>query len=211
MLRSREPEGTRLKMAQLRQKRLKHPVTPTYSIPRMGQIRTRNSDMNATKILAFAATACITTALAAPASAQHRVDTVEYVGPDRTLLRTGVWTLGLSYVPALVVAIESPVPEDKYLYAPVAGPWLDLSKRDCSTCEHETLNKVLLVTDGIIQGIGSLEIIGSLLFIERSTVSTAGNPAPKLVSEAKSGSGFRLRFAPRRMAGGYGLAAVGTF
>jgi hypothetical protein len=167
--------------------------------------------MNGLKTFALAAAVAVTTALAAPASAQHRVDTVEYVGPDRTLLRTGAWTLGLAYVPALIVAIESPVPADKYLYAPVAGPWLDLAERDCSTCTHETLNKVLLVTDGIIQGIGSIEIIGSLLFIERAKVSSAGEQPPRKASKDKPESDFRLRFAPRRMAGGYGVAAVGTF
>jgi hypothetical protein len=167
--------------------------------------------MKAMKLLALGAAACVTTALAAPAAAQRRVDKVEYVGPDRTLLKSGVWSLGLSYVPALVVAIESPLPEDRYLYAPVAGPWLDLAHRDCTTCRHETMNKVLLVTDGIIQGIGSLEIIGSLLFIERATASDAYEHR----STAKAGkprtSDFKLQFAPRRMAGGYGLAAVGTF
>jgi hypothetical protein len=167
--------------------------------------------MNAMKTLAVAAIAGVTTALAAPASAQQRVDKVEYIGPDRNLLRTGVWTLGLSYAPALVVAIESDLPADKYLYAPVAGPWLDLSARDCSTCKHETLNKMLLVTDGVIQAIGSLEIIGSLLFIERATTTTTGYQPSKTPGDAKSSSGFRLRFAPRKIAGGYGLAAVGTF
>lgn len=168
--------------------------------------------MKWTKTLTLVAAAAVTTALAAPASAQRRVDTVEYVGPDRTLLRTGVWTLGLSYVPALVVAIESPLPADRFLYVPVAGPWLDLSQRDCSTCEHETLNKVLLVTDGIIQGIGSLEIVGSLLFIERSSSTTAGSGVPRMArSKRGPGSDFQLRFAPRKIAGGYGLAAVGTF
>ena len=167
--------------------------------------------MNAMKFLALAATACAAMALAPLASAQERVDAVEYVGPDRTLLRTGVWTLGLSYVPALVVATQSDVPADRYLYAPVAGPWLDLSERDCSSCKHETMNKVLLVTDGIIQGIGSLEIIGSFLFIERASATTAGYQPPKTASDAKSNSRFRLRFAPRRMAGGYGVAAVGSF
>jgi hypothetical protein len=168
--------------------------------------------MKATKMLAIAA-ATSATALAAPAEAQQRVDRVEYVGPDRSLLRSGVWTLGLSYVPALVVAIQSPLPADRYLYAPVAGPWLDLAHRECTTCRQETLNKVLLVTDGIIQGIGSLEIIGSLLFIERASMSAGeeGRPRVASTSKAKSGSDFRLRFAPRKMAGGYGLAAVGTF
>jgi hypothetical protein len=167
-------------------------------------------DMKAKKILALAAATCAT-ALAAPAEAQQRVDRVEYVGPDRSLLRSGVWTLGLSYVPALVVAIESPLPADRYLYAPVAGPWLDLAHRECTSCRQETLNKVLLVTDGIIQGIGSLEIIGSFLFIERATTTTGEVSAPRVSAKSKSKSDFRLRFAPRKIAGGYGLAAIGSF
>jgi len=167
--------------------------------------------MKTMKLLALGTAAAIATAVAAPASAQRRVDTVEYVGPDRTLLRSGVWTLGLSYVPALVVAIESPVPADRYLYAPVAGPWLDLAHRECSTCRHETLNKVLLVTDGIIQGIGSLEIIGSLLFIERTTVSSGDDSRSVASAKDRRTSDFQLKFSPRKMGGGYGLAAVGTF
>jgi hypothetical protein len=169
--------------------------------------------MNAMKLLALGAAACFSVAHAVPAAAQQRrVDAVEYVGPDRTLLRSGVWTLGLSYVPALVVAIESPLPADRYLYAPVAGPWLDLAHRECSTCRHETLNKVLLVTDGIIQGIGSLEIIGSFLFIERATVYSGAEELPRRVAaKSERDSDFRIGLAPRKMAGGYGLAAVGTF
>ncbi len=167
--------------------------------------------MNTMKLLALGAAAFVTTVVAAPASAQRRVDTVEYVGPDRTLLRSGVWTLGLSYVPALVVAIESPLPADRYLYAPVAGPWLDLAHRECSTCRHETLNKVLLVTDGIIQGIGSLEIVGSLLFIERTSASGASDSPTVASTKDRRTSDFKLRFSPRKIAGGYGLAAIGTF
>jgi len=138
-----------------------------------------------------------------PAAAQARVDTVEYSGPDRGMLRSGVWTLGLSYVPALVVGIESPVSTDRYLFAPVAGPWLDFARRDCPECAHETLNRVLLVSDGVIQGIGTLEILGSFLFTEHTVVHQAAalDQSPK----------FHLRLSPTRMAGGYGMTAFGNF
>jgi hypothetical protein len=145
------------------------------------------------------------TSLCFPAVAQQRLDTVEYTGPDRGLLRTGAWTLGLSYAPALIVGISSSLPEDRYLLAPVAGPWMDYAKRDCSTCKHETLNRVLLVTDGIIQGVGALEIIGSFLFVER-TVTT--RPARR---EAPNTAALRLHVIPTRVSGGYGLAALGNF
>lgn len=125
-------------------------------------------------------------------------------GPNRALLHAGVWTLGLSYVPALVVAIESSEAADKNLYVPVAGPWIDLAARDCPTCEHETANKALLVTDGIFQGIGALQIVGSLLFVETRSVALDNKPRVAKLPP--------LQVAPARLAdGGYGLAARGNF
>jgi len=163
--------------------------------------------MKAKHLLTLVAAVAGSVALSRPAAAQHRVDTVEYTGPDRGLLRTGAWTLGLSYAPALIVGISSPRPEDRYLLAPVAGPWIDFAKRDCAaanSCNHETLYKVLLATDGVIQGIGALEIFGSFLFVERSVASrSADNQSTK--------SAFELHVVPKTYAGGYGLAAVGKF
>jgi len=152
----------------------------------------------------YAATSVV--AQSAPASADPVIasgnDRVTTTGPDRQLLRSGAWTLGLSYVPALVVAIHSDEPADKNLYIPVAGPWMDYAKRDCPTCEHETANKVLLVTDGIFQGVGALQLVGSFLFVEtRTTVARS----PKPIATPK------LQVAPARIAHGYGLAARGTF
>ena len=164
--------------------------------------------MNSRHPWVFAFALAAGTALTLPARAQHRTDTVEYAGPNRTLLKSGAWTLGLSYVPALIVGIESDLPEDRYLFVPVAGPWVDLAKRDCPTCEHETLNKVLLATDGIFQGIGSLQIIGSFLFFERTETTVVSRRGP---SDSRK-SDFSLRLSPKRYAsGGYGLIADGTF
>jgi hypothetical protein len=154
--------------------------------------------------LALCAAVIASAFVAAPARAQHRVDTLEYTGPDRGLLRSGAWTLGLSYVPAFVVAVESPLPADRYLFAPVAGPWVDYAKRDCPTCQHETLNRVLLVTDGVLQGVGALQILGSFLFVEHTVVSRPARTfGPKMALD--------LRVVPTRTAGGYGLAAIGKF
>jgi len=153
-------------------------------------------------ILAAVLTAGIATSL--PAAAQQRVDTVEYTGPDRGLLRAGAWTLGLSYTPALVVAIASPLPEDRYLFAPVAGPWLDFAKRDCTDCKHETLNQVLLAADGVFQGLGALQIFGSFLFVEHTVVS---RPA----RSDRSKNALDLQLLPMRVSGGYGLKAIGNF
>jgi hypothetical protein len=101
-------------------------------------------------------------------------------------------------VPALVVAIESDRPSDDHLYAPIVGPWLDLANRsdDCDGgCGKETANKVLLVTDGVFQGIGALQILGSLIFPETQSVAIAksdGTPAVTLTvaSTAHGGGGL---------------------
>lgn len=126
-------------------------------------------------------------------------------GPNAYLLRSGLFTLGLSYAPALVVAIESDRDADEHLYIPVAGPWLDLANRgDCDgDCDGETVNKVLLVTDGIFQGLGALQIVASLVFPDsRAGVTVVGG---------EPGSDVSLSLLPARFAGGQGLMAVGEF
>jgi hypothetical protein len=152
---------------------------------------------------ALAAAACATL-LAPNVRAEEAVpDRVVTSGPKQSLLRTGALTLGVSYVPALVVGVTSPLPEDRYLLAPVAGPWLDLGNRNCDDCEHEKLNRVMLVTDGIIQGIGALEIIGSFLFWETREY--------RVDVKGTREQAFRLRVSPTRLHGGYGLRATGQF
>lgn len=125
-------------------------------------------------------------------------------GPNRALLSSGIWTLGLSYVPAVIVGLESDLDADRKLLIPVAGPWLDYAERDCPNCKHETMNKVLLVTDGVLQGIGALQILGSLLFVE-TRPGTASNDR---TTSAKS----NFKISPTRFeTGSYGLTARGNF
>jgi hypothetical protein len=126
--------------------------------------------------------------------------------PNPYLLRSGVFTLGASYVPALVVAISSDRSEDKRLYAPVVGPWLDLADRQscsggCST--HETVNRVLLVTDGVFQGIGVLQIVGSLIFPVQNRIA---------LHDAEGATKVAFSITPASFgAGANGFAAVGEF
>ncbi len=115
--------------------------------------------------------------------------------------------LGLPYVASIVVAAESSHPGDKNLYAPVAGPWMDLGDRHCTVgdrCNHEGLYKGLLITDGILQGIGAVEIVGAFLFPETVTIeSTRADRSAKRVAS--------VRVAPVAMGGGYGVLAAGAF
>jgi hypothetical protein len=62
----------------------------------------------------------------------------------------------------------------------------------------------LLAVDGVFQGIGALNVIGSFLFVESHTV-TVGS---KNRTQKK---GFSLRITPTRVEGAYGVAAIGTF
>ncbi len=165
---------------------------------RTNPIDTRTTGNGILKSIALAGTLAVASLLPATAHARSDKQRVETTQPNRGMLRSGVVTLGLSYVPAFVVAASSDLHSDRYLYAPVAGPWLDFAKRECTSCEHETANKVLLVTDGIFQAIGALDIVGSVIFVEtRTTYVEAEAP--------------RFRLTPARMAGGYGLVAHGTF
>jgi hypothetical protein len=116
----------------------------------------------------------------------------------------------MSYVPAFLVASTNPRTDDDYLYYPVAGPWLDLANRKpCTSCENESLNKALLITDGIFQGIGALEIVGSFLFMETRVAATSiRNPK----STASDDRRIPVSITPSYIApGGYGITAAGEF
>jgi hypothetical protein len=140
---------------------------------------------------------------AATAAAQQNVVVAEegggYEGPNAYLFSSGLITTGLSYTPALIVAINSDRSEDKYLYAPFVGPWMDLAARDGGS----KVDTTLLVVDGVFQTIGALQIIGSFIFTGGSaTASSASSTA--VASETV--------VAPARLPGdGYGLVALGRF
>jgi len=137
-------------------------------------------------------------------------DQTSTTGPNQTLLHSGVWILGLSYVPVVVVAAESGRAGDKNLYIPVAGPWLDLAaRRGCQpgiSC-NETANKLLIVIDGIFQGIGALDIVGSFVFPETHTVTVTSS-----ARRESSASSFSFRISPAQVSSrAYCMAAIGTF
>ncbi len=138
------------------------------------------------------------------AKAQRR-EVVISSGPNQAMLSSGLFAFGVPYVTSVIVAAESEHQGDKHLYVPIAGPWMDLADRgDCghlgqTPCDTETGYKVLLVVDGVFQGIGALDIVGAFLFPETRVVRTA-NDRPRVV------------VAPTRMGpSGYGVAALARF
>ncbi len=142
------------------------------------------------------------------ATAAHSEETVEYEGPDRGLFLSGFFMFGVPYIASVGVAAGSSHPGDERLYVPFAGPWLDLNSRpQCRTnsieCDTETTNRVLLVGDGILQGLGALQILGSFIFPETRMVS-ASVPATALTP--------KMQISPAKVGpGAYGLSAVGVF
>lgn len=144
-------------------------------------------------------------------SGASRADTVtrevETYGTNWPLFHSGVWTFAGSYIPSFVVSQVSPHDFDRKLAVPVAGPWMDLATRDCDGCKHETLNRVLLVGGGIMQGVGVVKIIGSLFFWERrvTTIAEADKESLPLGVSALSFDVTRVGSA------GYGAVARGTF
>jgi hypothetical protein len=142
-----------------------------------------------------------------PASAEDDTVLTETTGPNRALIRTGVAVFTLSYVPAFLVAATNTRRDDEYLYLPLAGPWLDLTHRDpCASCDSESFNKALLVTDGIFQAVGALEIVGSFFFMETRVGATA-------ISKHKPASAKRIpvSITPSWVGGAYGVSATGAF
>jgi len=74
-------------------------------------------------------------------------------------------------------------------------------------CDRENTYKVLLVADGVLQGLGALEILGGLLFPETKTVMVAEEGASRGPPRPFSPT---VHLSPARVGySGYGIAAVG--
>lgn len=122
---------------------------------------------------------------------------------NRPLLITSAFLLVGSYVPAAVVAATSERETDQHnLYYPVVGPWMNLADRQCDlrACNNESLNKGLLIADGIVQGVGALGVVLSFFLPNKTTRHWY------LIGDD------RIQAGPSRVGvAGYGLGAVGRF
>jgi hypothetical protein len=140
---------------------------------------------------------------ASPSAGAQSRETVTTTGPNRELLHSGIFALGVPYVASVIVAASSDRSEDKHLYIPVAGPWMDYANRgSCgrvgeSSCDTETAYKVLLIGNGILQGVGALEIVGSFFFPQTTTV--------------RASTDRRVVVSPYYVGSGYGLSAFARF
>lgn len=151
--------------------------------------------------------AFVTTASAQAYETPSRPSTSAQAGPNADLIGVGIFTIALPYFASVGVAMGSDI--DKDLYIPVAGPWMDLAHRpDCggyglAQCnDMEPFYKVLLIEDGILQGIGALEVLAGM----------ASSPTTHHSSETAKASKPTIHVAPSPVGrSGYGIGAVGTF
>lgn len=122
---------------------------------------------------------------------------------NRPLLLTGLLLFGGSYAASVIdAATRSRQVDESRLYWPVAGPWMVVTAGcDAShPCGSDTAaNKVLLVVDGVGQGLGMVAMAASLF-----------------VPESASRHWFFLgdssvHAGPSRVGAGYGIGAAGVF
>jgi hypothetical protein len=102
------------------------------------------------------------------------VVTTEEKVPNAGLIASGAVMFSLPYATSVIVGASSTREGDRYLYVPVAGPWIDIAKRGpCrgAGCEREMGNNVLLVANGVLQGVGALQILGGFIFPTTRTVT----------------------------------------
>jgi hypothetical protein len=137
----------------------------------------------------------------APRRAQ-RIISFQETRPNGELIGGGIALLGLTYGTSIIVGAQSDRSSDQFLFVPVAGPWMDLATREScyGACSPgEAANRVLLVTSGLLQGAGVLQILGGFLFPEVRTVTR--------VVEAQRGVHIAPSVGPRMV----GLTAYGAF
>ena len=121
--------------------------------------------------------------------------------PNVPLITSGFITFGIPYTISVFVGATSDREEDRALFIPLVGPWIDLATRRCpsllGTCNGETAAKAGLIVDGIFQGLGVLTMASGFLWRSRSATS-----------DRNSGVDF---VTPWASATGGGLSAVGRF
>jgi hypothetical protein len=117
--------------------------------------------------------------------------------PNSEVIFGGVFVLTSAYLFSAMAAAGSPVKADEQLYIPLVGPWLDISKRphcgprkDQPSCRTEPANMTLLVTSGLAQGIGTLVLMGGIMFPKMKVVTTRVGEVQVLPSAAPGTAGL---------------------
>jgi hypothetical protein len=145
-----------------------------------------------------------------PQPAKHDRPPINHARTGAALVLSGLAFMGLSYGPSLYVANRSGLPSDHRLDVPIAGPWMDLASRPACAgyaergCGNEPGYTALLVLDGFIQAVATIQILAGLGELATDDSASA---APR-----KKTSGTAIVVTPAALGtGGYGLGALGKF
>ncbi len=122
--------------------------------------------------------------------------------PNKTLLSTGIGLFVLSYAPTAIAGAVSSRDEDRNLFIPVVGPWMDLGERNAPGGRSEDVAKGMIITSGIVQGAGVLLAVGSLVIPETTSTTEKSQ-----VAQNKP----EVKVLPVSFGAGAGLGAVGRF
>jgi hypothetical protein len=139
--------------------------------------------------------------------------------PRKGLVISGSIVFGIPYFLSLSVAASSKFTPDRWLYAPIVGPFVDLGNRkeDCTTignapfgstttCKDDSSERFFLMADGLMQVAGATMLILGLALPQHLLVR---DDAPFVGSKR---SQFAWSVAPQKMGrSGYGLGLAGTF
>lgn len=131
----------------------------------------------------------------------ERAPAVVSDGVSKGLVAGGVLVLGTSYAAVSITAGSSEIEADRWLAAPIIGPWAALMARDrCGLgraqgyCDGVPFDQVGLVAAGSLQAVGAVLILSGAFRQERRAKARAG-----------------LLVAPTAGRAGYGLSARGRF
>ncbi|MBS2015876.1 MAG: hypothetical protein JST00_23515 [Deltaproteobacteria bacterium] len=127
--------------------------------------------------------------------------------PHRSIVLLGVGMFGSAFVASAIAGGISERPSDRWLFAPVVGPWVDLGNRDCAArpCgSNDDVAKAFVVASGMAQAAGIGVLVWGLLAPE---VIETRVVAPK----SSSARAPEVAIVPSSWPDGVGVAALGTF
>jgi hypothetical protein len=120
----------------------------------------------------------------------------EFVTPNAALLGAGGLAFAGAYIPGVVVAASSDHDGDKWLYAPLIGPWIDLATRGCGdsiptpTCGTNGFDRAALIGSGSLQALGVIGMLASFTMPQRRLVTTTAKVQLAPVSFGSRGQGI---------------------
>ena len=96
--------------------------------------------------------------------------------PNGPMIWSGLFTFAVPYTISVVVGATSKLDQDRFLFIPLVGPWIDFATRPgcptvLGTCAGETAARVGLGFDGAFQGLGAVAFVSGFFWRREVVVS----------------------------------------